>query len=59
VRIIQRFGKQYGCHLQSEQVMVGPFWKPYTGQAVHDELDFMVLTGGAEGQKKLHLPHNF
>jgi hypothetical protein len=28
--------------------MIKRFWKPYTGQAVGNELDRMVLTGGAE-----------
>jgi hypothetical protein len=29
-------------------IVVGRFWKPYTGQAVGGELYLMVLIGGAE-----------
>jgi hypothetical protein len=50
LRIIQRFGKHCGCHLQGECVVVGRFWKPYIGQVVDGKLDFMVLIGGAEEQ---------
>lgn len=46
--IIQRFGKHRSCRLQGEFVMVGQFWKPYTGQAVDGELVVMVLIYGAE-----------
>jgi hypothetical protein len=48
LRIIQRFGKHYSCHLQGDCVEVGRIWKPYIGQAVGGELDLMVLIGGAE-----------
>jgi hypothetical protein len=48
LRIVQRFGKHCNCHLQSEYVVAGCFWKPYIGQAVCGELDLMVLIGGAE-----------
>jgi hypothetical protein len=36
LRIIQRFGKHYSCHLQGEYVRVGRF----IGQTVGDELHF-------------------
>jgi hypothetical protein len=47
-RIFQCFGKHCSCHLQGECVLVGHFWKPYIGQAIHGELDLIVLIGGAE-----------
>jgi hypothetical protein len=48
LKITQRFGKHFRCHLRGEYVMVGRFWKPYIGQAVGGELDLMVLIGEAE-----------
>jgi hypothetical protein len=48
LKIIQHFGKHCNCHLQSEYVMVGHFWYPYTGQAVGGQLHLMVLIDGAE-----------
>jgi hypothetical protein len=46
--IIQHFGKHCSCHLQG--IMVGCFWEPYIGQAVHGVLDLMMLIGGVEEQ---------
>jgi hypothetical protein len=48
LKIIQRFGKHYSCHLLGKYVIVGCFWRPYIRKAVGGELGFMVLIGGAE-----------
>jgi hypothetical protein len=48
LRIIQHFDKHCTCYLQGENVVVDSFWKHYIGQAVSDELDLLVLIGGAE-----------
>jgi hypothetical protein len=48
LRIIQRFEKHCNFHLQGEYVLVGIFWKPYTGQAVVGKLYLMVLIGRVE-----------
>jgi hypothetical protein len=45
---IQHFGKQCSWHLQGDYVMNGRFWRPYVGQAVGSEMDFVVLIGGGE-----------
>jgi hypothetical protein len=47
LKIIQRFGNNYSCHLQGEYVMFGRFLYPYIGQVVGGELDLMVLIFGA------------
>lgn len=46
--VIHCFGTHCICHLQSECVEVRGFWKPYIGQAVSGEWDWMVLIGGVE-----------
>jgi hypothetical protein len=48
LRIMQRSGKNYSCHLQGECVVFRRFWKPCIGQAVSGELALMVLIVGAE-----------
>jgi hypothetical protein len=46
LRIIY-FGKHCTCHIQGECIVVGRFWKPYIGQAIGGDLDFMVLVSRA------------
>jgi hypothetical protein len=48
LKIIQRFSKHCNCHLQGFHVMDGRFWQPYIGHAVGEELEMIVLIGGAE-----------
>jgi hypothetical protein len=60
LKIILHFSKHCSCNLQGESVMVGCLWhqgesvmvgclwQSYIGQAVGEELDFMVLIGEAE-----------
>jgi hypothetical protein len=49
------FWQTLQLHLQVDYVMVGHFWKPYIGQAVGGELDFMVLIYGAEEQGAIQM----
>jgi hypothetical protein len=47
LRIVRRFGKHFSCHLQSEYIAVGRFWRTCVGQAAGGELYLMVVIGGA------------
>jgi hypothetical protein len=53
LKIIRRFGKHCGCHIQGEYVISGRFWKPYVGQAVGSDL--VLLIGGAEERAAIQL----
>jgi hypothetical protein len=44
LRVIQRFGEHFSCHLQGEYVLIGRFWQPYVVQGVDEALDVMELS---------------
>lgn len=44
-KVIQRFGKQYSCHLHGKYVLVLRFLNPYIEHAVPDEHDVTNVIG--------------
>lgn len=54
--IMQRFGRNFSCHLQDECIIIWDLWKPSVWWAIGEELHLMVLIGGVRRRAAIPLP---